>query len=130
MESVRRVTQVLEVKQAGAIVPIDLVLPSEAKECFGLQAIVSGLFPGVESVIDFGEYSVSFNGRQNHPIHQLVPYESAQARQVSTTRIGLLPLSAALVSGSPVTGFYRDLGRQQEPFIPYQVRISFNLITE
>lgn len=130
MESVRRVTQVLEVKQAGAIVPIDLVLPSEAKECFGLQAIVTGLFPGVESAIDFGEFSISFNGRDTHPVHQLVPYESALSRQVSTTRIGLLPLSVALVSGSPVTGFYRDLGRQQEPFKPYQVRISFNLITE
>ena len=34
MESVRRITQVLEVKEAGAVVPIDLVLPSEAKECF------------------------------------------------------------------------------------------------
>ena len=130
MKSVRRVTQVLEVSQAGAIVPIDLALPSEAKECFGLQAIVTGLFPGVESVIDFGEYSVSFNGRDTHPVHQLVPYESAQTRQVSTTRIGLLPLSTPLVSGSPVTGFYRDLERQQEPFIPYPVRISFNLITE
>ena len=130
MESVRRITQVLEVKQAGAVVPIDLVLPSEAKECFGLQAIITGLFPGVESAIDFGEFSISFNGRDTHPVHQLVPYESALSRQVSTTRIGLLPLSVALVSGSPVTGFYRDLGRQQEPFKPYQVRISFNLITE
>lgn len=130
MESVRRITQVLEVKASGAMVPIDLVLPSEAKECFGLQALVTGLFPEVESVIDFGELSISFNGREAHPIHQLVPYESAQARQVSTTRIGLLPLSVPLKKGSPVTGFYRDLKRQSEPFVPYQVRISFNLITQ
>lgn len=130
MESVRRITQVLEIKSSGAIVPIDLVLPSEAKECFGLQAIVSGLFPEVESVIDFGELSISFNGRESHPVHQLVPYESAQARQASTTRTGLLPLSVPLKGGSPVTGFYRDLQRQSAPFTPYQVRISFNLITQ
>lgn len=130
MESVRRITRVLEVSQAGAIVPIDLSLPTDAKECFGLQAIVTGLFPAVDSVDDFGEISVSFNGKTNHPVHQLVPYESAQSRQVSTSRIGLLPLSTKLSPGSRVTGFYRDLGRQAEPFKPYQVRISFNLIAE
>ena len=130
MERVRRTTRVLEVERSGAIVPIDVSLPTDAKECFGLQAIVTGLFPGVESAIDFGEFSISFNGRDTHPVHQLVPYESALSRQVSTTRIGLLPLSTPLVSGSPVTGFYRDLGGQNDPFVPYQVRISFNLITE
>lgn len=130
MERVRRTTRVLEVERSGAIVPIDVSLPTDAKECFGLQAIVSGLFPGVDSVDDFGEFSVSFNGKTNHPVHQLVPYESAQSRQVSTTRIGLLPLSSKLTSGGRVTGFYRDLGRQTKPFKSYQVRISFNLITE
>ena len=67
MKSVRRVTQVLEVSQAGAIVPVDLVLPSEAKECLGLQAIVTGLFPEVESVIDFGELSVSLTAEKVIP---------------------------------------------------------------
>ena len=53
MESVRRVTHILEVGEPGAIVPLDFLLPSEALECFGLQAMVVGLIPSLESVDDF-----------------------------------------------------------------------------
>lgn len=128
MERVRRVSHVIEVVESGAIVPIDLQLPSEAKECFGLQATVSGLFPSVDSVHDFGELSLSFNGKQDHPLHHLVPYESLSAREASTADNSLLPLSTLFTTG-PVTGFYRDLGKQNEPFKPYSVRITFNLVT-
>lgn len=129
MERVRRVTYVVEVVESGAIVPIDLQLPSEASECFGLQATVTGLFPQVDSVHDFGEISVSFNGKADHPLHQLVPYESLSTREVSTADYSLLPLSTLLTTG-PVTGFYRDLKKQNEPFKPYSVRITFNLIAK
>lgn len=129
MESVRRVTHTLEVGEPGAIVPLDFLLPSEALECFGLQAMVVGLIPSLESVDDFGEYSILFNGRQDHPVHHLVPYESAQTRQASSSRVGLLPVGVP-ISMSQVEGFYRDLSRQPEPFVPYRVKLSFNLIVQ
>lgn len=128
MESVRRISHVITVGNPGAIVPLDFQLPTEATQCLGLQTTVTGLFPRVKSVVDFGEISISFNGKQNHSFHHLVSYENANARQASSIKCGLLPLSTVLTGGS-VTGFYRDLERQNSPFMPYQVRINFSLST-
>jgi hypothetical protein len=128
MESVRRITRVLEVESMGAVVPIDLSLPSDARVCNGLQAMVVGLFPRVDSRDDFGELSLSFNGKAIHPFHQLVPYESSRAPMATPTRLDLLSLSTPLTPSSRVTGFYRDLNAQVEPFVPYRVRLSLNLL--
>lgn len=128
MESVRRISRVITVGNPGAIVPLDFQLPTEATQCLGLQTTVTGLFPRVKSVVDFGEISISFNGKQNHSFHHLVSYENANARHASSIKCGLLPLSTVLTGGS-ITGFYRDLERQNSPFMPYQVRINFSLRT-
>ena len=128
MESVRRISYDITVGNPGAIIPLDFQLPTEATQCLGLQTTVTGLFPRVKSVVDFGEISISFNGKQNHSFHHLVSYENANARQASSIKCGLLPLSTVLTGGS-VTGFYRDLERQNSPFMPYQVRIYFSLST-
>ena len=93
MESVRRISHVITVEKPGAIVPLDFQLPTEATQCLGLQTTVTGLFPRVKSVVDFGEISISFNGKQNHSFHHLVSYENANARQASSIKCGLLPLS-------------------------------------
>jgi hypothetical protein len=130
MESVRRVTTTLEVNAPGAIVPLEFDLPSGAIECFGLQAIVVGLIPSVESgeIPDLGEYSLEFNGRREHPIHLLVPYVSAF--EPLGKRVGYYPMSVALSRFGPVSGFYSDLDHQPAEFTPYRVRLAFNLIIQ
>lgn len=127
MKGIRRINKTLEVYTSGQVLPIDFRLPSDLKECLGMQAMVVGLIPTGRSVIpNFGEYALEFGAKKAHPINFIVPYAN---RSFLKSKQGIIPLGVSLDNSPVLTGFYRDLAEQDlkdREFTPYKVRFTFH----
>lgn len=129
----RRLIETIEVSGAKQVITIDLPLPGDAKCCYGIQAIIVGLFPSTRNVIpNFGEFSMEFNYKKLHPITGVVSYiNPSNLSDESYHRPCFLPLDVALSDNRLVTGYYRDLGEQanenSQEFVAYKVKFIFHL---
>lgn len=135
MKGIRRLNKSIDVHQAGQVVPIDFFLPGDARECFGLQAIVVGRIPTDSSVIPcFGEYAFEFGGKKIHPINFIVPYiKLEELHEQAQHRPDLLPLHVPIDENRLISGFYKDLDAVYSSwnmvFQPYRIRFTFHLYT-
>ena len=130
----RRMIFQVQVDSPKQVIPIDLLLPGDALQCNGIQALISGVFPSFrEAIPNFGEYSLEFSGHLIHPIHAQVPYiNPSSLTQENYHRIGIIPLDVSLTDNKLVTGYYRDLDEQANErsaeFMPYSVKFIFQLL--
>jgi hypothetical protein len=130
---IRRLTKKITISRSKQVLPIEVLLPGDAVECFGVQAITLGIVPSSRPVLpNFGEFALEFEGKRVHPVNFIVPYiHPSTLQEKDFHRPGLLPFHVPLQNNRLVNGFYRDLGlqspREGVDFASYQVLFIFHL---
>lgn len=90
---------------ADAISKIDYRVPGNVRHCTGIAFTVSEINGAVNSGDFMGEISLLFNNRKSHPLNFLTEFKTSSFRMDQI----LLKLEEPLISGSHVSGYYRNL---------------------
>ena len=127
-------------KRRFVILPVDMMspfqiinisrkLPAHLIKCKGIAVTVKNKLSQFNDIIQLGEFSLSFNSGQVHPLHLFAGYQ----KDVLSNKNSFLEINEELIPNYYVTGFYRDFGKTitgDSTYIPYTLNIYLDCLTE